>query len=82
MLWRTSSLSTSVLGVIGSYVERHFSVYDIDSIVFDILNLLACKKRSLFALSNHGSTYTFLDFIFYYSSSKDLSSNAEYSSPF
>lgn len=54
-------------------MERHFSVYVIDYIVFDILNLLAWRKRSLFAFSNQGSTSTFLDIIFYYSSSNVLS---------
>lgn len=55
----TSILVTAASILMGKSVLRHLVVSSIESIVLEVLNLFACRKRSLFGLSNHSSIIRF-----------------------
>lgn len=71
----TKCLRTAGVNSTGKDDFLHLVVYFIDYIVFDILNLLACKNLSLFSLSNQGSIVIFYLTSSCYSSLRTLFSN-------
>lgn len=66
----------------GSSLARHLVVSSMDYTALLVLNLLACRKRSLLALSNHGSSLISFSLSFYSNLANCFNSKPSYSSPF